>query len=89
MPTFNEYVQNRDEGTVFVSGNRSLYAPGVVIGRNVRLSERFYIEFYAGPKYRFWSKTTKQLVYQVPETETTHYQKLGLRGGFNMGFRFG
>jgi hypothetical protein len=82
-------IEGSEQGVVYLNGWRKLFAPGLVLGRNVRVSERFYLEFYTGPKYRFWSKTTKRLVFQVLETETEHFRKLGLRGGFNLGFRFG
>lgn len=43
-------VEGVEEDVVYLNGQRNLFAPGLVIGRNVRISERFYLEFYTWAK---------------------------------------
>lgn len=76
------------EGTsVFLGGNRKMISPGILIGKNVEISKRWYAEFYLGSKYIFARERKTYLINQNKEIKKSNPNKIGLRLGFNIGVR--
>lgn len=63
--------------------------PGILIGKNFRLSEKWHIEAYLGPKF-FEEKET--YIYQYPDGHKEEKQeragRLGVRAGMNVAYCF-
>jgi hypothetical protein len=62
--------------------------PGLLIGRNTRLSNRWYLEFYIGGKARFIKETSVKVENGTETVTQKQFVKSGMRGGINLGFRF-
>lgn len=78
-------------GTIQVANDPHSNAmnPGVLFGKNFRLSDKWYIEAYLGPKF-FIEKET--LIYQYPDGKSEEKKerngRLGIRAGMNVAYRF-
>ena len=61
--------------------------PGLIIGKNFKLSSRWHLEMYAGPKCRFVASRTKT----INAGNNFYYEdrsiKPGIKTGFNFAFR--
>lgn len=77
-----------EDGVNHWSGKTLSVNPGVLIGRNVRIANRWYLELYVGGKCRFISRERTSLVNNTLETRTIHSVEPGARAGVNVGFRF-
>ncbi|HOY07727.1 MAG TPA: DUF3575 domain-containing protein [Saprospiraceae bacterium] len=62
--------------------------PGILLGKNARLSDRWYLEFYVGGKARFTKETKTRVENGLSSTTETRFVKAGMRGGINLGYRF-
>lgn len=76
-----------DDDNVFRHRSTSIN-PGVLLGKNARLSDRWYLEFYVGGKARFIKETQTRVQSGISTTTETRSVKAGMRGGINLGFRF-
>lgn len=62
--------------------------PGILIGKNKRISNKWYLEGYIGAKCRFITRNRKYRVNNIVETRKEHSIQPGIRAGLNIGFRF-
>jgi hypothetical protein len=67
--------------------------PGVVLGKNFRFSNRWHLEAYVGPKYRFGRyhevyEVNGQPVRGRAQLVESIYNKWGARAGVNLACRF-
>ena len=74
---------------IFRDPNSSAINPGVLFGKNFRLSDKWYIEAYLGPKFFIEHET---YIYQYPDGQREEKQerngRLGIRAGMNVAYRF-
>lgn len=62
--------------------------PGILIGKNLRLSNRWYLECYLGGKARFINAQEIEVENGAATRHTSRYLKAGMRAGVNVGMRF-
>lgn len=63
------------------------FDPGLIIGKNFKLSSRWHLEMYAGPKCRFVASRTKTINAGNYLYHDEHSIKPGIKTGFNFAFR--
>lgn len=71
-----------------VSNQQKQVSPGLLVGKNFNLSPKFHIETYLGTKYRIGNERTEEIINNSPSSSTVRYEKLGIRTGFNIAYRF-
>ncbi|MBL7780180.1 MAG: DUF3575 domain-containing protein [Saprospiraceae bacterium] len=62
--------------------------PGILIGKNLRISKRWYMECYLGGKARFVNAQEIVVENGTATSHATRYVKAGMRAGVNVGVRF-
>ena len=74
---------------IYLGGTKKMINPGIIIGRNTEIAKRWFAEFHIGIKYKFIVETSNYyLNYQTKVEEMNYSNKVGIRMGFNIGFRF-
>ncbi len=62
-------------------------SPGILIGKNLQLSETWFIDVYCGFKYKFTSEESIYRENNQKAIENSQYQDYGIRIGLNFNYR--
>jgi hypothetical protein len=74
---------------IYVGGYRKMVNPGLLIGRNLEISKKWFAEMYIGFKYQLIKEAeTRRLNVQTEVTELHFTHRAGIRLGMNIGYRF-
>lgn len=71
-----------------ISGAAKMLSPGVLAGRNISFSNRFYIEVFFGGKYSFINYEKTYFNNQKEEIVVEYERRPGLRAGVFLGYTF-
>lgn len=71
-----------------VAGESKQISPGILVGRNVNITDRFYVEIFFGGKYRFFSTERTFSNNQKEEIVVKNGSQPGLRVGIFLGYAF-
>jgi len=68
--------------------NKQIISPGMLIGKNLRVSKNCFFDVFVGIKYRLINQESVFIENQNEIVEDANFDKVGIRLGFNLGYRF-
>ena len=70
-----------------LSEEQFVLSPGLLIGKNIKVSEACFFDIYFGTKYHFISQKLVYLENNEKTTERSNHQNIGIRIGLNFAYR--
>ncbi len=77
-----------DVESVIVDHHKKFVGYGLMVGKNLELSSRIYLDFYIGPRWSFLTEDITRMELQEVTTVNKDQHTSGLRIGMNLNFIF-
>lgn len=85
---FEQSGEGSEETTYSYTDKSTSINPGILVGKNLRIANRWYLECYLGGKARFVNAQEIDVENGVASQHTSRYVRGGVRAGVNVGVRF-